>query len=255
MVIARSALLSLLLPLAAMACSAAPRDDDSDDDGEMETSSDEAALSSAVSCDRERQPAYSGGSNIGTMDVVKVGGKRVGIKTAHAFLKLQKAAAAQGVDVWINSGFRTMDEQRYFYGCYQSGNCNNGNLAARPGFSNHQNGRALDLGTSNRSRLNQIISQQGLDWRRTVPSEAWHYEYFGGNVSGPCDGGGAAPDEPSTPPSSGCYSPTLGRRVAQAACVQGAATGAWFQCDSGSWERGVNGSRGPVGACSASHPL
>lgn len=185
---AMTLLFAVTLPL--VACSSADEGDDAEH--EDDPGSEAQALTGSVSCAHESQPAYSGGSRIGTVDTIKIGGKRVTLKTGNAFLYLQKKAAARGVNVWINSGFRTMDEQRYFYGCYQSGNCNNGNLAARPGYSNHQNGRALDLGTDNRSRLNQIIRDAGLDWRRTVASEAWHYEYFGPMVAGPCDSGGNA---------------------------------------------------------------
>jgi hypothetical protein len=192
-----------------LACSASDGDAD-DPEFEQEPGSEEQALTSSVSCTHESQPAYSGGSRIGTVDTIKIGGKRTTVKTGNAFLSLQKKAASRGITVSINSGFRTMDEQRYFYGCYQSGRCNNGNLAARPGYSNHQSGRALDLGTNNRSGLNRLISDLHLDWRRTVPSEAWHYEYFGPLVSGPCDGSSAGDDDDddSPAPSSGGETPS-----------------------------------------------
>ena len=251
------ALVAFSVPM--VACSAADDMLDGDNDAEHESEdlgTDEGALSSAVSCDRERQPMYSGGRNIGNTDVVKIGGKRVTIKTGHAFLKLQKAAAARGIDVWINSGFRTMSEQTYFWNCFQNGNCNNGNRAARPGYSNHQNGRALDMSTSNRSALNRLIDQLDLDWRLTVPGEPWHYEYFGPTVTGPCDGnGGDDDDDDDTTPATGCYSPTLAKRVEDKVCVQGAAAGVWFQCKAGSWERGVNGNTGPFGECTSKHAL
>ncbi len=152
---------------------------------ELGESSSESALTSGVDCSIEQEPAYSGGQQIGTVDVVRIGEKRVSLKTAHAFLYLQKQAEAEGIDVSINSGFRTMSEQQHFYDCYQTKSCNNGNLAARPGYSNHQNGRALDLG-GDRSALNRLIERLGLDWRRTVSSEPWHYEYYGPFVEGPC---------------------------------------------------------------------
>ena len=41
-----------------------------------------------------------------------------------------------------------MASQEYLYACYVNCNCNNCNLAAKPGFSNHQSGHALDLNTS-----------------------------------------------------------------------------------------------------------
>jgi hypothetical protein len=96
---------------------------------------------------------------------------------------MQKAAHEAGVYLAINSGFRTMSEQQYFYNCYKTGSCNNGNLAAKPGYSNHQSGIALDLTTS--SWLANNASKYGFI--RTVPSEAWHYEYINGkDPGGPC---------------------------------------------------------------------
>jgi hypothetical protein len=258
--LAQSALVSLLLALpVATGCSADAGEDGNDhDDNEGETAATEEALSSDVSCDRESMAAYQGGSRIGTVDTIKIGGKRTTLKTGQAFLKLQKLAAARGIDIWINSGFRTMSEQTYFWNCYQNGNCNNGNKAARPGYSNHQNGRALDIGTSNRSGLNRLIDNNNLDWRLTVPGEAWHYEYFGATVAGPCDGNGQTDDGDNGDngqSSGGCFSPTLNTHVAENTCVQGRSNSIWYQCHSGAWDRGVTGNTGPHGACASVHPL
>jgi hypothetical protein len=46
-----------------------------------------------------------------------------------------------------------MDQQRHLYNLYTSGR---GNLAARPGYSNHQSGLALDLNTSSSGVLNWL---------------------------------------------------------------------------------------------------
>jgi hypothetical protein len=188
----------------------------------------ESALTSDVDCTREREPAYSGGQQIGTVDVVRIGNKRVTVKTAHAFLHLQRLADAQGIDVSINSGFRTMSEQQYFYDCYKTKRCNNGNLAAKPGYSNHQNGRALDLG-GDRAQLNRLIERNGLDWRRTVAKEPWHYEYFGPWVNGPCGsetGEAEVPLPPRRPDD-------LGEPAASSTCIDDAA------CNPGHVGRGL----------------
>lgn len=249
------------------ACAPASEDtSDGDGDFEQEAISDESELSSAVDCTREKMEAFQGGRSLGEMDTFKIGENRVGMKTGHAFLKLQKAARARGVDVWINSGFRTMDEQRYFWGCYQSRRCNGGHKAARPGFSNHQHGRALDLSSSNRPKLNRIIAELRLDWRRTVPGEAWHYEYFGPDVGGVCDGnasasgdGAGGDDTDAAQPSAGnealtgCFSPTLDKRVEEKACVQ-SRTGKWYQCKTGAWEEGGGSGTGPFGECTSKTP-
>lgn len=99
---------------------------------------------------------------------------------------LRQEAARAGHDLTINSAFRSYARQEYFWECYQcrvrqggdpTGCCNDGNVAAKPGTSNHGTGIALDVqqttGAYNWMRLNA----EGLGWVRTVPSERWHWEY------------------------------------------------------------------------------
>src|SRR5688572_17720528 len=98
---------------------------------------------------------------------------------------MQQAAAADGVSIAIVSGFRTMDQQEYFYACYVNCNCNNCNLAARPGYSNHQSGHALDLNTSANGVLNWLNNNAAAyGFMRTVSSEPWHWEWWGGGPGG-----------------------------------------------------------------------
>lgn len=113
-----------------------------------------------------------------TICVVTVDGKPVEVNTARAYLRMKRAARAKGVYLHINSGFRTMAAQRYLYNCYRTKRCNNGNLAAPPGYSNHQSGHALDLNTSARG-VYWFLSRygRGYGFRRTVPSERWHWEH------------------------------------------------------------------------------
>jgi hypothetical protein len=174
-----SSILALALTLPLLGCSGGEPDAD--------VGQADQALESTVDCRRERQPAYEDGRSLGDVDVIRVGGKRTTVRTGHAFLALQRLADERGIDVQISSGFRTMAEQQHLWRCYQTGACNDGNLAARPGYSNHQSGTALDLSTSQRTALNRLIENEGLAWRRTVPSEPWHYEYQGPDVPGPCD--------------------------------------------------------------------
>ena len=77
---------------------------------------------------------------------------------------------------------RTMAEQQYLYGCYVNCDCNSCNLAAKPGYSNHQSGHALDLNTGGfGTRTYNWLMTHGakMGWRRTVESEDWHFEYWG----------------------------------------------------------------------------
>lgn len=109
--------------------------------------------------------------------ITTVDGKLVEVNTARAYLRMKRAAKNRGIKLWINSGFRTMAQQRYFWNCYKTKKCNGGNLAAPPGYSNHQSGHALDLNTSARG-VYWFLGRYGKSYgfRRTVPSEKWHWE-------------------------------------------------------------------------------
>lgn len=258
--------LSCVLGLSAAACAVDPSGDDDDEHEEEPSAASEEMLRSGVSCSMQTATGYRSGSPY-KLKIVTVGGKPTAVGTAHAFLKWQAAADRAGVSLSINSGFRTMDQQRYLYNCYQTKRCNNGNLAARPGYSNHQNGEALDLATSNWSWVQRTAGQYGF--RATVPGERWHYEYRGADPGGICsagasvnsDGNTTAPQEPATvgsdddepaptPAADGaCNSATLGRSMPEGSCVQSSSTELWYQCEAGQWFRGVTNGNGPYGRC------
>lgn len=129
--------------------------------------------------ERERQVTGYVAGKAFDITVVGVDGKPVEVATAAAFHRMRAAAASDGVTIKVVSGFRTMAEQEYLYGCYKSGTCNNGNLAARPGFSNHQSGHALDLNARDPAVglwLRAHASAYGF--HNTVPSEPWHWEFW-----------------------------------------------------------------------------
>jgi peptidoglycan hydrolase-like protein with peptidoglycan-binding domain len=105
------------------------------------------------------------------------GGKEMRSDAAAAFNRMHAAAKAAGINLHVNSAFRSMEEQRALYQKYLNGT---GNLAARPGYSNHQGGIAVDInvggtGTSTYKWLANNASRFGFV--RTVPSEPWHWEY------------------------------------------------------------------------------
>jgi hypothetical protein len=117
-------------------------------------------------------------------------------KTACAFDKMATAADEDGVKIKISSGFRTVARQEYFWNCYQTKKCNHGNLAARPGRSNHGRGVALDLNTGcskqtgsksncGGSKVYQWLKNNAHNYgfKRTVQSEPWHWEYVGAGAS------------------------------------------------------------------------
>jgi LAS superfamily LD-carboxypeptidase LdcB len=106
--------------------------------------------------------------------VVEVDLCEVEINTARAFRSMERAAARAGIGLVIMSGFRTNEKQAELYEDWRTGG---GNLAAKPGWSNHQSGRALDL----------ILDRGVLEWldrnarrfgfRRPIRGEPWHWEY------------------------------------------------------------------------------
>jgi hypothetical protein len=223
--------------------------DGNDEEQESEPEDDaREAEGAAVGLDcsaRRTDTGYKSGSPF-TITVVNADAKPVELATASMYARMQKAARASGVSLRIVSGFRTLAQQKYLYNCYLTKSCNGGNLAARPGYSNHQSGHALDLNTSSAgvyTWLSNNASKYGF--KRTVPSERWHWEYWGGVVDNACSG--SAP-----PPASGCWSSTLGRQVPLNTCVQSKFDRKWYQCLTGNdWEIRWN----VPAACVSEHPL
>ncbi|MFU8803010.1 MAG: cell wall-binding repeat-containing protein [Bradymonadaceae bacterium] len=152
-----------------------------------------------TSCNKQRMAAYSGGRRLADVTVVSVNHKPVAINTASAFEKMRLDARRSGVNISVVSGFRTMAQQEYFYNCYRTKRCNNGNLAARPGYSNHQDGRALDLNTRGAGVYNWLSRNASrYGFQRTVPSEPWHWEYRAGVKVSPQVCSAPAPPPPPT---------------------------------------------------------
>lgn len=129
--------------------------------------------------------AWSNGVYVGQISLVvivdnKLQLERLSLEVTVPYSSMVKAAANDGVDVSINSGFRSYAAQKYLYENWKKG-VSGFNLAAKPGHSNHQNGSALDI---------PVSSGPGLpvyDWLatyatsfgfiRTVKKEYWHWEY------------------------------------------------------------------------------
>jgi LAS superfamily LD-carboxypeptidase LdcB len=109
--------------------------------------------------------------------LVDVGGAELEAKAAKAFRSMARAAQKSGVQVAIRSGFRSHDEQKQLYARYRKGW---GNLAARPGYSNHQSGKAVDIYIDD-YKVYEWLKKNAAKYgfRRTVRREAWHWEYVG----------------------------------------------------------------------------
>jgi LAS superfamily LD-carboxypeptidase LdcB len=115
------------------------------------------------------------------LDTVRVGDVRVEVHTAKAFRAMERAAAKAHVHLSIRSGYRSYTQQAALYAKYKRGQ---GNLAAPAGYSHHESGRALDLVVKS-DRVREWLRDHAAAYgfHRTVPGEAWHYEYIKGTES------------------------------------------------------------------------
>jgi len=110
--------------------------------------------------------------------LVWVAGAEVEAKTAKAFRKMASAAAKQGIQLAIRSGFRSHDKQKELYARFRRGW---GHMAAKPGFSNHQSGRAVDIYIEE-YKVYEWLKKHAhkFGFKKTVRREAWHWEYVKG---------------------------------------------------------------------------
>lgn len=105
---------------------------------------------------------------------------------AASYLRMLAAGCPAGGISGMGAG-RTYAEQKQLYDLYKAGK---GNLAAKPGTSLHEKGNALDVsrgtaaqlwmvtgGSSTAVKGGERLRAHDYGWRRTVPSEAWHFAY------------------------------------------------------------------------------
>jgi LAS superfamily LD-carboxypeptidase LdcB len=110
-----------------------------------------------------------------SLEVVLVGHTPVSVPTARAFLAMQAAAREDGIDLYVYSGFRTNERQAELRQAYLDGH---GNKAARPGYSNHQAGTALDLYLDAPETFAWLeANARRFGFKRTVAKEPWHWEH------------------------------------------------------------------------------
>lgn len=106
------------------------------------------------------------------------GEHRLRSDAAKAFGRMVTSAREDNITLWVTSSYRSRKKQRYLYQLYRKGL---GPRAARPGRSNHQRGIAVDLvvGADETSAIYEWLAANAcrFGFRRTVPSEPWHWEY------------------------------------------------------------------------------
>lgn len=118
-------------------------------------------------------------------------------EVSAAFAAMQAAAAADGISLWIDSGYRSYLDQQITYDGYANrvGTDLADNFSSRPGHSEHQTGLAIDVnnahpdfaGTAEATWLAQHAAEYGFvirypEGKTEVTGytyEPWHLRYLG----------------------------------------------------------------------------
>ena len=117
------------------------------------------------------------------VNIVGFGGEmeQITLDSLDPYLKLKDAAEQENIQLSINSAFRTFGRQAELRRLYEAGQ---GNLAAKPGHSNHQHGQAFDLNTRHNvfdgsDKIYEWLKSNAPShgFVRTVSNESWHWEY------------------------------------------------------------------------------
>lgn len=103
-------------------------------------------------------------------------GHVIGVNIAPQFDAMVAAAARDGVQLRITSGYRSYAEQVHLYNLYKSGK---GNIAARPGTSNHETGDAIDF-TNTPGAWAWLKRNSTRFGFKNFDPEPWHYSPTGG---------------------------------------------------------------------------
>lgn len=102
-------------------------------------------------------------------------GEEMTTAAAKEFRAMDAAAHEAGLDLRVNSGYRTYAEQARLYDAYIHGH---GNLAAKPGTSTHGLGLSADIDVRDPRTLNWLRHHAAAyGFVNDVPSESWHWTY------------------------------------------------------------------------------
>lgn len=138
------------------------------------------------------EDAYRDGKKIGRIKVKTAQNtplKKTASYLAEAFLKMKEHAKRDGIVLQANDGFRTMAEQSAIYNeRFTNGVLNEvgkkKGTAAKPGYSKHQNGIAIDIATGGFTTatyawLDRNAATYGFvnTGKRFSPQEPWHWEF------------------------------------------------------------------------------
>ena len=137
-------------------------------------------------------------------DLTSVDGQKLRSVAASAYINMKNDALKEGLKIRVVSGYRTVEYQRGLYNRYLSGDSqeNVDRYSARPGYSEHHTGLAMDLFGS-QDGLRQFENTPEFPWVRDncykygfiiryleeteditgYESEPWHLRYVGVDVS------------------------------------------------------------------------
>ena len=119
----------------------------------------------------------------------------------NQFCKLSSAAAQEGLNIYLSSGFRSYDYQAQIYNnyCNRDGQAAADTYSARPGYSEHQTGLAIDvnqiddsfIGTPEAIWLENHCHEFGFILRYPQGKqditgyqyESWHIRYVGTDLA------------------------------------------------------------------------
>lgn len=133
------------------------------------------------------------------------GSKKTREITYSAYLEMYEAAKNDGINLMINSSYRTYEEQESVYNQYDKkyGQEYADEIAARPGHSEHQSGLALDIFCLNNSNTKTFKDSESYQWllnnaykygfilrypegKENITGftfESWHYRYVGKEIA------------------------------------------------------------------------
>lgn len=138
-------------------------------------------------------PLYDSGVIVDHVEVEAIGHARVVDKYYNRVKALIDAACAEGVNITINSGYRTFEDQLRIRKKYvRNKHCADDTVylltapsgefrpeTGRPGHSRHHSGIAYDFNTKNPDVYKWLkINALKYGFVRTVPEERWHWEYL-----------------------------------------------------------------------------
>lgn len=128
------------------------------------------------------------------------------VKDAHdAYVKMYDAAKQDGMNLYVSTSYRDYNFQSTLYWNYvnEDGQENADTYSARPGYSEHHSGLAVDLGTAANHSITQFRNYPEYNWMKEncykygfiqrytdanqyitgYQPEEWHYRYVGEDVA------------------------------------------------------------------------